>query len=135
MHVNGIGIGSGVAIGTVLRMPDPLPDPEDIASDFQPFEELERALAALSATAADLIRLGSRAGGEAQEVLETEALMAEDPAIIEDVDERIASGKSAERAVFEAFRNYAFVLESAGDYMAGRTPHQILGNHKRNKAA
>jgi phosphotransferase system enzyme I (PtsI) len=120
MHVIGIGIGSGVAIGTVIRMPDPLPDPEDVASDFEPFEELERALAALSATAADLIRLGSRAGGEAQEVLETEALMAEDPAIIEDVDERIASGKSAERAVFEAFRNYAFVLESAGDYMAGR---------------
>jgi phosphotransferase system enzyme I (PtsI) len=120
MHVNGIGIGSGVAIGTVLRMPDPLPDPEDVVADFEPFEEFERATAALSATAADLTRLGARAGGEAQEVLESQALMAEDPAIIEDVDERIASGKSAERAVFEAFRNFAFVLESAGDYMAGR---------------
>ena len=46
--------------------------------------------------------------------------MAQDPAVIEDIEERIGSGKTAERAVFEAFRAYQYVLESMGGYMAGR---------------
>lgn len=120
MQVTGIGVGRGVAVGPVLRMPEPLPDPEDITSEFEPLVELERASDALGATTDDLNLLGARAGGDAKDVLEAQALMAQDPAVLEDIEERISSGKTAERAVFEAFRAYQYVLESMGGYMAGR---------------
>ncbi|HEY2557162.1 MAG TPA: phosphoenolpyruvate-utilizing N-terminal domain-containing protein, partial [Diaminobutyricibacter sp.] len=120
MQVTGIGVGRGIAVGPVLRMPEPLPEPEDVTSEFEPLVELERASAALTATTTDLNVLGARAGGDAKDVLEAQALMAQDPAVLEDIEERISSGKTAERAVFEAFRSYQYVLESMGGYMAGR---------------
>jgi phosphotransferase system enzyme I (PtsI) len=101
-------------------MPEPLPEPADVASGNEPLVELERASAALNETMADLNALGARAGGDAKDVLEAQALMAQDPAVLEDIEERIGSGKTAERAVFEAFRSYQYVLESMGGYMAGR---------------
>jgi phosphotransferase system enzyme I (PtsI) len=101
-------------------MPEPLPEPEDISSEFEPLHELERASAALADTTEDLNQLGARAGGDAKDVLEAQALMAQDPAVLDDIEERIGSGKTAERAVFEAFRAYQYVLESMGGYMAGR---------------
>ncbi len=120
MEVTGIGVGRGIAVGPVLRMPEPLPEPEDVASESEPLVELERASDALSETTQDLNVLGARAGGDAKDVLEAQALMAQDPAVLEDIEERISSGKTAERAVFEAFRSYQYVLESMGGYMAGR---------------
>ncbi|HEV7566842.1 MAG TPA: phosphoenolpyruvate--protein phosphotransferase [Microbacteriaceae bacterium] len=120
MHVSGIGIGRGTAIGPVLRMPEPLAEPAEIPSEANPVVDYERVAVALAATAADLVVLGARAGGDAKDVLEAQALMAEDPAVVEDIRERIDSGRTAERAVFEAFRSYEYVLESAGGVMAGR---------------
>ncbi|WP_193571231.1 phosphoenolpyruvate--protein phosphotransferase [Diaminobutyricibacter tongyongensis] len=120
MEVTGIGVGRGIAVGPVLRMPEPLPEPADIASENEPLVELERASAALNETTEDLNVLGARAGGDAKDVLEAQALMAQDPAVLEDIEERIGSGKTAERAVFEAFRAYQYVLESMGGYLAGR---------------
>ena len=120
MDIAGVGIGRGVAVGPVLRMPEPLAEPDDITSGSEPRLELERAGNALAATTAELNALGARAGGDAKDVLEAQALMAQDPAVIDDVEERIGSGKTAERAVFESFRSYQYVLESMGGYMAGR---------------
>jgi phosphotransferase system enzyme I (PtsI) len=120
MEVTGIGVGRGIAVGPVLRMPEPLPEPADLQSESEPLVELERASSALSGTTDDLNALGARAGGDAKDVLEAQALMAQDPAVLEDIEERIGSGKTAERAVFEAFRSYQYVLESMGGYMAGR---------------
>ena len=120
MDVTGIGVGRGIAVGPVLRMPAPLPEPDDLASESEPLVELERVSDALTATTEDLNILGARAGGDAKDVLEAQALMAQDPAVLEDIEERISSGKTAERAVFEAFRSYQYVLESMGGYLAGR---------------
>jgi phosphotransferase system enzyme I (PtsI) len=120
MHVNGIGIGRGTAVGPVLRMPEPLAEPAEIPSQANPAVDYERVAIALAETAADLMALGARAGGDAKDVLDAQALMAEDPAVIEDIRERIDSGRTAERAVFEAFRSYQYVLELAGGVMAGR---------------
>jgi phosphotransferase system enzyme I (PtsI) len=101
-------------------MPEPLAEPAEIPSEANPVVDYERVAVALAATAADLVVLGARAGGDAKDVLEAQALMAEDPAVVEDIRERIDSGRTAERAVFEAFRSYEYVLESAGGVMAGR---------------
>lgn len=70
--------------------------------------------------AADLIARGNLAGGEAQHVLEAQAMMAQDPELIADVERRIAVGSTAERGVYDAFAAYRALLANAGEYLAGR---------------
>ncbi len=120
MQLQGVGIGRGLAIGPVLRMPEPLPEPADVPSTLGADAEKERATAALAEVAA-LIRLrGERAGGTAKDVLDAQALMAEDPTLSDDIATRIAAGKTAERATFEAFASFRDLLSSMGGYMGER---------------
>jgi phosphotransferase system enzyme I (PtsI) len=119
-ELHGVGIGRGLTFGPVLRMPEPLPEPLDIPSALGPDVEKEHATAALASTAA-LIRLrGERAGGTAKDVLEAQAFMAEDPTLSDDIVARIDTGKTAERAVFEAFANFRDLLLGMGGYMSER---------------
>ena len=118
--LTGVGIGRGLAIGEILRMPDALPEPADTASTIAADAEKVRAVGALAATAADIRLRGERAGGAAKDVLEAQAFMAEDPTLKDDVDKRIESGKTAERAVFEAFAAFRDLLVSMGGYMGER---------------
>jgi phosphotransferase system enzyme I (PtsI) len=120
VRVTGIGVGRKTAVGVVLRMPDRLAEPPDVESSADPAREYERVAEALSATAADLVARAGASGGEGRDVLEAQALMAEDPSVIEDARARIDAGKTAERAVFEAFRTFQEALEKMGGYMAGR---------------
>ncbi|GAA2241118.1 phosphoenolpyruvate--protein phosphotransferase [Herbiconiux moechotypicola] len=119
-HLSGTGIGRGIAVGTVLRMPDPLPEPADTPSTLSADAEKERARASLAATAAIIRHRGERAGGSAKDVLEAQAFMAEDPTLIDDIGVRIDGGKTAERAVFEAFASFRDLLVSMGGYMGER---------------
>ena len=118
--LSGVGIGRGLAIGEILRMPDPLPEPSDAASTTTPDAEKVRAAGSLAATAADIRLRGDRAGGAAKDVLEAQAFMAEDPTLKDDVDKRIEGGKTAERAVYEAFAAFRDLLLSMGGYMGER---------------
>jgi phosphoenolpyruvate-protein phosphotransferase (PTS system enzyme I) len=118
--VSGVGIGRGIAIGPILRMPDPLPEPTDAASALTADAEKVRAAGALAATAADIRLRGARAGGAAKDVLEAQAFMAEDPTLKDNVDGLIVGGKTAERAVFEAFAAFRDLLVSMGGYMGER---------------
>lgn len=118
--LTGVGIGRGLAIGEILRMPDPLPEPSDAASTLDADAEKVRAVGALAATAADVRLRGARAGGAAKDVLDAQAFMAEDPTLKDDVDKRIEAGKTAERAVFEAFAAFRDLLVSMGGYMGER---------------
>ncbi len=120
MELRGIGIGQGVAVGRVVRMSDPLPEPDDSTSTLTPEAEGGRATAALSVVAADLMSRGERAGGAARDVLEAQAMMAEDPTLSDDVTARLATGKTAERAVFEAFAAFRDLLAGMGGYMGER---------------
>jgi phosphotransferase system enzyme I (PtsI) len=118
--LQGVGIGRGLGLGPVIRMPEPLPEPTDVASALTPDEEKVRAAGALAAAAADIRLRGERAGGSAKDVLEAQAFMAEDPTLRDDVGVRIESGKTAERAVFEAFVQFRDLLVSMGGYMGER---------------
>jgi phosphotransferase system enzyme I (PtsI) len=120
MQLHGVGVGRGIAVGTILRMPDPLPEPlvashaGDAAAEFSAVE------LSLAAVAADLLARGETAGGEAQEVLEAAAMMAQDPSLADDVKLRIDGGSTGERAVFEAFEAFQILLTDMGGYMAER---------------
>jgi phosphotransferase system enzyme I (PtsI) len=118
--LTGVGIGRGLAVGPILRMPEPLPEPADAASTVGADAEKVRAAGALAATAADIRLRGQRAGGAAKDVLDAQAFMAEDPTLRDDVDARIDSGKTAERAVYEAFAAFRDLLTSMGGYMGER---------------
>jgi phosphotransferase system enzyme I (PtsI) len=118
--LSGVGIGRGLAVGPILRMPEPLPDPADEPSTVGADAEKVRAAGALAATAADIRLRGERAGGAAKDVLDAQALMAEDPTLRDDVHARIADGKTAERAVHEAFAAFRDLLTSMGGYMGER---------------
>jgi phosphotransferase system enzyme I (PtsI) len=118
--LQGVGIGRGLGIGPVLRMPDPLPEPSDAPSALAADAEKVRAAGALAATAADIRLRGEKAGGSAKDVLDAQAFMAEDPTLKDDVNARIESGKTAERAVFQAFVQFRDLLTSMGGYMGER---------------
>ncbi|MEF3403324.1 phosphoenolpyruvate--protein phosphotransferase [Agromyces sp. CCNWLW203] len=119
-EITGTGIGQGVAIGPVVRMAERLPEPADAPSALAAAHEGERARSALSAVAAELQRRGGAAGGAAEGVLEAQAMMAEDPSLFELVVARLATGATAERAVFEAFDSYREVLAGMGGYLGER---------------
>ena len=118
--LQGIGIGRGLAVGPILRMPDALPEPSDAASTLGADAEKVRTAGALAATAADIRLRGERAGGSAKDVLEAQAFMAEDPTLKDDVNARIETGKTGERAVFEGFLQFRDLLASMGGYMGER---------------
>jgi phosphotransferase system enzyme I (PtsI) len=119
--LQGVGVSHGVAIGEVRHMGTAVLEPpaRQITAEEREREK-GRARRAVEAVAADLIARGNLAGGEAQAVLEAQALMARDPELLSDVERRIAVGSAAERAVFDAFAMYRDLLAGAGEYLAGR---------------
>lgn len=118
--LTGIGVGRGLAVGPVLRMPEPLPEPSTTPSTLGPDAEKERVVHALAATAEDIRARAARAGGKAGEVLEAQALMMDDPMLKADVDARIDTGTTAERAVHEAFGVFREMLAGIGGYLGER---------------
>ena len=119
--LRGVGVSHGVAIGEVRHMGTAVLEPPAKQIPAEDAErEQGRARKAVDAVAADLIARGNLAGGEAQAVLEAQALMAQDPELMADVDRRIAVGSTAERAVYDAFASYRALLAGAGEYLAGR---------------
>ncbi|MFI8305969.1 phosphoenolpyruvate--protein phosphotransferase [Streptomyces sp. NPDC085927] len=119
--LRGVGVSHGVAIGEVRHMGTAVLEPP---ARQIPAEEAEReqgrARKAVEAVAADLMARGNLAGGEAQAVLEAQAMMAQDPELMTDVERRIVEGSTAERAVYDAFAAYRELLAAAGEYLAGR---------------
>ncbi|MEU3315940.1 phosphoenolpyruvate--protein phosphotransferase [Streptomyces sp. NPDC006662] len=119
--LRGVGVSHGVAIGEVRHMGTAVLEPpaKQIAAD-EAEREQGRARQAVEAVSADLMARGHLAGGEAQHVLEAQAMIATDPELMSDVERRIVVGSTAERAVYDAFASYRDLLAGAGEYMAGR---------------
>lgn len=119
--LRGVGVSHGVAIGEVRHMGTAVLEPPAKQIPAQDSErEQGRARKAVEAVAADLMARGNLAGGEAQAVLEAQAMMAQDPELMADVERRVAVGSTAERAVYDAFAAYRELLANAGEYLAGR---------------
>lgn len=119
-ELRGVGIGRGVAHGPVVRMAEPLPAPENSPSTRGAEAERDRARAAIAAVAGELQQRGEAAGGAAREVLEAQAMIAEDPTLQDEVDARIDAGGTAEWAVHDAFAGFRATLEAVGGYLGER---------------
>ena len=118
--IRGVGIGQGVATGQVARMAEALPAPERQTSALGADEERARAREAVSAVAADLQQRADAVSGAARDVLEAQAMIAEDPTLQDEIDARIDEGTTAEWAVHDAFAGFRATLEAVGGYLGER---------------
>ena len=118
--MRGVGIGRGVAQGPVVRMAEALPAPENSPTSIGADAERTRARDAVAAVAQELQKRAEAAGGAAQEVLEAQAMIAEDPTLQDEVDSRIDDGATAEWAVHDAFAGFRATLEAVGGYLGER---------------
>jgi len=119
-EIRGVGIGLGVAQGPVARMSEPLPAPSDAPSALTADEESARVREAVAAVARELEQRGALAGGNARDVLEAQAMMAEDPSLADEVATRLAQGRTGEWAVFDAFASFRDQLTALGGYLGER---------------
>jgi len=119
-RLGGVGASPGVAVGPVALLAGRVPEPPAGGAAGTPAAEAAAALDALEAVAADLDARGEAAGGDAQDVLEAEAMMARDPSLATRIDELAGGGLPAARAVWEAFAAYRERLAAAGGYLAAR---------------
>jgi phosphoenolpyruvate-protein phosphotransferase (PTS system enzyme I) len=118
--LRGVGVSPGVAVGPVALMGGKVPEPPAGATGLDADAERQAAQSALEAVAAELEARGRAAGGDVQDVLEAQAMMVRDPSLDDQVGSLTGQGRSAARAVWEAFTVYRDVLASAGEYMAAR---------------
>ena len=119
-ELHGVGVGRGVAVGPVLTMPEPLPEPAETTHGGDAAAEKAKVAAAVVTAAGELQARAERADGAGREVIEAAIQMAQDPMLADDVNARIDAGTTGERAVFEGFRSFQEQLTALGGYMAER---------------
>jgi phosphotransferase system enzyme I (PtsI) len=120
MKLQGMGIGRAIAVGPVVRMPEPLPEPVAVDRTADAALEFAAVDAALSDVAEDLTARASHASGAASDMLQAAALMARDPELILDLRARIDAGRTGERAAFEAFAVFERAIAGLPGSMAER---------------
>ena len=122
--IKGIGLSAGRVLGTSLRMPPPVPEP-DADARFGAGSTVDGEKARLKDAAeevrADLRHRAETASGDAKAVLDATAMMATDPMLLKAAGKHINAGMAADRAVWEAGLEVAAMLQSLGGYMAERT--------------
>src|SRR3954468_806402 len=118
--LHGIGVSPGAVAGHVVRLASPPPEPSAGGTVENPQLEADRAVAALADVAKLLRGRGATVGGTAEEVLEAEAMMAEDPELQDRIAALVADGRSAARAVHEGLTGFAETLRSLGGYLGER---------------
>lgn len=122
-EVSGVGVSPGRAVGPLVHMPDPVPEPPadmklDSAADAE--AATERIAAAGEQVRADLDERAKNVRGDGRAVLEATALMAADPTLVNGAQKRVTDGMAPERAVWEAAGEVAATLEATGGYLAER---------------
>ncbi|MES1212863.1 MAG: PEP-utilizing enzyme, partial [Leifsonia sp.] len=120
MAVHGVGVGRAVAVGPVLTMPQPLPEPADRKHGGDAAAEKAAVASAVAAAASELEARAARAEGEGRAIIGAAIQMARDPMLADDVAARIDAGATGERAVFEAFRSFQEQLTALGGDKAQR---------------
>lgn len=121
---HGVPVSPGLAVGPVRLLSAP---PREPSASIPPLPEPQRARdaqripAAAAEVAQDLHERASRAEGPAAGILTASAVMATDPVLLGDAQERVRrSGTAAERAIWEAAAQIADELIALGGPVAER---------------
>ncbi|MDT7580953.1 MAG: phosphoenolpyruvate-protein phosphotransferase system enzyme, partial [Pseudonocardiales bacterium] len=120
--LNGIGVCPGIAVGPLVRMPDPVPEPPaGPANVADKDKERSRLSPAMEAVAAELRARAEKARAETRAVLEATSFMAVDPAMLDLATSAVVERNlSAARASFEAANTFRDVRAAAGGYSGAR---------------
>ncbi|MFF1528193.1 phosphoenolpyruvate--protein phosphotransferase [Cellulomonas sp. NPDC058312] len=123
--LHGAGVGRRVAVGPVVRVrPAPaVPGDAPVVRDGAPVPAAElpgAVTAAFTDVAAALREQADRASGTVAEVLGATAMMADDPALRDQVLAKVAAGEPAVAALDAAVGAFAAMFEQAGGYLAER---------------
>ncbi|WP_029362729.1 phosphoenolpyruvate--protein phosphotransferase [Brachybacterium squillarum] len=120
----GVAVSPGRVVGTIRTMAPPVTEPsasEAVPEGVEPAVEADRIEKAAEAVQAQLTHRAQHATGEGKAILEATSQMAADPSLATTAKGLVlTSGKSAERAVWEAGDKVATMLEGLGGYMAER---------------
>jgi phosphoenolpyruvate-protein phosphotransferase/dihydroxyacetone kinase phosphotransfer subunit len=120
-----LGVSPGLAVGPIVRMPEPVGEPGPAAELPVPEREAaaERIVAAAASVASTLTDKAARVSGAARGILEATALMAADPGLIDAAVSRVTGqGHTPERAVWAAVAEIASVFREQGGLLAERIP-------------
>ena len=128
MNIKGVGIGRRVAVGPVISMAQPLPEPSDAprAEGIAAESEIARVEKSLALVNADLNRRAEEAANgdegakQAAPILQAIAMFASDPSLAQSIKDLINQGKTAERAVLEGFGAVEDMFRAIGGYQAER---------------
>ncbi len=120
--LNGIGVCPGIAVGPLVRMPDPVPEPPAGPSQAADTNaERSRISPAMEAVAAELRARAEKAKAETRAVLEATSYMAVDPGMMDlAISGVVERHLSAARAVYEAANTFRDMLAAAGGYIGAR---------------
>ena len=121
--LTGLGVSPGRAVGPVVTMPPPVPEPYAGArlGDEDADAAVARIRRAGEAVLVGLEQAAAHATGTAREVLEATAVMATDPALLAAAERLVReSGVAPERAVWDAAAQVIEGLQAAGGYLAER---------------
>ncbi|MEU7898147.1 phosphoenolpyruvate--protein phosphotransferase [Nonomuraea sp. NPDC049152] len=123
-RLKGLGVSPGRSAGPVVRMAEPpalppLPAADGRSRDGAAEEQAVRT--ALRTVAAELASRAERAReGQARDILEAQAMMADDPMLLEAAQEHVGAGLPAVHALDRAFARHREALVAAGGYFAER---------------
>jgi phosphoenolpyruvate-protein phosphotransferase (PTS system enzyme I) len=118
----GAPVSPGRAAAVVVTMPAPVAaPPEATVTESETDAALDRLAAASAAVTDRLNTLADRASGTAADLLAVTAAMAADPTLVADAQRRVReSGRTPERAVWDAASALASQLESLGPPLSER---------------
>jgi phosphoenolpyruvate-protein phosphotransferase (PTS system enzyme I) len=120
-RLSGVAVSPGRASGPVVRVADPLGEPDSTPSPADPAAEAARIAPATQVVVGRLEALAETAGGEAATILITTAAMAGDPALVSQAEQLVIDEHlPAARAIYQAAEGFATMLAAAGGYMAER---------------
>jgi len=120
-----LGVSPGIAVGPIVRMPEPLEEPVDAPAipERERPQAVVRIEAASASVASALNDKAGRVSGPAREILEATAMMAKDPGLIGDACARVKNqGQTPDRAVWAAAGDIAAAFKEQGGLLAARVP-------------
>lgn len=120
--LKGIGVSPGVAVGPAYLLETANRDLADLIPGEDEHRALDDSMNRAAAQLGDLAsQLRERGHTEEAGILEAQALMARDPAVLRLAHERVAARQPATQAIQETAAHFKAALEGLGDsYMAGR---------------
>jgi phosphotransferase system enzyme I (PtsI) len=120
--LHGIGVSPGYAAGPLHRVAAPprLPEPSLVPADRVEVE-LDRAVAALAAVAAELTRRADAAANPAvAEILRAQVMMVDDPVLRDSAADAVRDGLDCAHAIDRALAAHREAFAAAGGYLAER---------------